>query len=294
MRVLVVGSSGYIGSNLVKTLEKNGIEVYSLSRKKNGRSFNLKKGKKYNISLNSLDKLEHIFLKTKFNYVVNAATHYSSSENDDYVKKAFMANILLSNYLTYFCLVFKVPLITLGTYLQDIDQTQINSTFYSFTKKNTQTVLRSVADFSDLKYIELLISDTYGPNDPREKVLTLIIKSLTGKKLKTSLGNQLINLVHIDDVCSAILSLLEGLSAKKIKYNQTFSIRSRTWITLRELSKACEEISGLNANISWGEKAYRGTEIFQAPKMSRIVPFWKPSIGLMQGLQGILEKKQTF
>jgi nucleoside-diphosphate-sugar epimerase len=292
MRVLIVGSSGFIGSNLVYALEKKGMEVYALSRKsENSKNFNLKKGKIYNISLVNYEKLESIFLETKFDFVVNAATHYSPQENNDFVEKAFMANILLSNYLIYYCLVHNIPLISLGTYLQEIDHSKIAPTFYSFSKKNTQSILKSVAKHSDLRYTELLISDTYGPMDPREKILSLIIRSLNGKELKTSSGNQIINLVHIDDVCNAIQGLLIGLDSNKIKYNQTFSIRSRTWITLRELSKACEEISGLHANIKWGKKAYRGTEIFQVPKMSKIVPFWKPSISLLQGLQGVLMKK---
>jgi CDP-3, 6-dideoxy-D-glycero-L-glycero-4-hexulose-4-reductase len=292
MRVLIVGSSGFIGSNLVYALEKKGMEVYALSRKnENSKNFNLKKGKIYNISLVNYEKLESIFLETKFDFVVNAATHYAPQENNDFVEKAFMANILLSNYLIYYCLVHNIPLISLGTYLQEIDHSKIDPTFYSFSKKNTQSILKSVAKHSDLRYTELLISDTYGPKDPREKILSLIIQSLNGKELKTSSGNQIINLVHIDDVCNAIQGLLIGLDSKKIKYNQTFSIRSRTWITLRELSKACEEISGLHANIKWGKKAYRGTEIFQVPKMSKIVPFWKPSISLLQGLQGVLMKK---
>jgi CDP-3, 6-dideoxy-D-glycero-L-glycero-4-hexulose-4-reductase len=292
MRVLIAGSSGFIGSNLVYALEKKGMEVYALSRKnKNSKNFNLKKGKIYNIPLVNYEKLESIFSETKFDFVVNAATHYAPQENNDFVEKAFMANILLSNYLIYYCLVHNIPLISLGTYLQEIDHSKIDPTFYSFSKKNTQSILKSVAKHSDLRYTELLISDTYGPKDPREKILSLIIQSLNGKELKTSAGNQIINLVHIDDVCNAIQGLLIGLDSKKIKYNQTFSIRSRTWITLRELSKACEEISGLHANIKWGKKAYRGTEIFQVPKMSKIVPFWKPSISLLQGLQGVLMKK---
>lgn len=292
MRVLIVGSSGFIGSNLVYTLEKNGIEVYALSRKyANNKNFIFKQKKINNIALDNYEKLESIFRKTRFDFVINAATHYAPKENNDFVEKALMANIILSNYLIYYCLVHSVPLISLGTYLQEIDQSKIYPTFYSLSKKNTQSILKAVAKHSDLRYAELLISDTYGPKDPREKIMNLIIQSLNGKELETSPGHQILNLVHIDDVCNAIHGLLIGLKSKKIKYNQTFSIRSRTWITLRELARACEKVSGLHANINWGKKAYRGTEIFIVPKMSKIVPFWKPSISLLQGLQDLLMKK---
>ena len=100
MKILILGASGFIGSNLTKHLLKKNYEVYGTSRKK----INLKKKNFYNIILDVKKKKDFNKLsKKKFNFIVYLAAFTRPSSSISKKKEVFNTNIEgLRNTINYF------------------------------------------------------------------------------------------------------------------------------------------------------------------------------------------------
>src|SRR6266849_2891380 len=85
--------------------------------------------------------------------------------------------------------------------------------------------------------IWLMLSDTFGPGDSRPKLLNLMRSAAsTGKLLEMSPGEQLVDLVYIDDVIEAFKlaadrMLPDGMAAR----HEHYSVCSGTPIRVRAL-----------------------------------------------------------
>jgi nucleoside-diphosphate-sugar epimerase len=82
--------------------------------------------------------------------------------------------------------------------------------FYAATKNSFEQILNYYQASRDLVSVNVYLSDTYGPGDRRGKILnTWRDAALDGRVVKMSPGQQKLNLLHVDDVCSALLLLVE-------------------------------------------------------------------------------------
>ena len=60
-----------------------------------------------------------------------------------------------------------------------------------------------------LKVVFFILSDSYGLNDPRNKIINLIVKAVQeDKPLKMSGGEQYIDLIHINDIIEAVFAAI--------------------------------------------------------------------------------------
>ena len=81
---------------------------------------------------------------------------------------------------------------------------------YSAMKEAFQGIAAYYNAAYGLKVTNLELTDTYGENDPRRKLVNLWCNALNGKDLlPMSQGRQEIELVHRDDVVDAFLRLVE-------------------------------------------------------------------------------------
>ena len=94
--ILLTGSTGFIGSELLKYLSKNN-KVYITVRKKykiNSNNKNIIK-----IYFNSYKNLNYKIKKLKINTVIHCATHYVKNHNFEDIKKLSESNILFGNII---------------------------------------------------------------------------------------------------------------------------------------------------------------------------------------------------
>ena len=80
------------------------------------------------------------------------------------------------------------------------------STIYAATKQAFETFIDYYCDVARMQAITLKIFDSYGPEDPRRKLVKVLAEAaLNGQTLEMSGGDQRIDLVHIDDIVDAFL-----------------------------------------------------------------------------------------
>ena len=132
---------------------------------------------------------------------------------------------------------------------------------YAATKQAFIDMAKYYTEISELKFCTLKLCDTYGPDDTRPKILTLFKRiAETGETLDMSPGEQLIDLVYIDDVLDGFEHLILMLENDACIKND-YVLSSGHPIRLKDLASMYEEITGKVLNINWGGRRYKQREV---------------------------------
>ena len=131
-----------------------------------------------------------------------------------------------------------------------------------------------------MKVIALKLFDTYGPNDPRPKLFRLL-KTVSERQepLAMSPGEQLIDLVYIDDVVKAYLIAAERLQAGLAYDHESYAVSSGRPISLKELVRTYEQVTGKKLPIQWGGRPYRPREVMVPWNRGEKLPGWEGASG---------------
>jgi len=137
-----------------------------------------------------------------------------------------------------------------------------------------------------LKAMTLILFDTYGPEDPRQKIFqSLRQSSLSGDRLRMSEGEQLMDLVFITDVVNAYAHASTLIQDPTFAATgKPFAVCTRQRIRLREVVRLYSEITGRRVEVQWGGRPYRAREVM-VPWEGPMLPGWKPEVGLEEGIR---------
>lgn len=162
---------------------------------------------------------------------------------------------------------------------------------YAATKQAFEAILSHYVVSAGLRVITLKLSDTYGPRDPRKKLLPLLLQ-LAGEgaaPLAMSPGEQEMDIVHIEDVVRAFHLAAERLLAGEVAGHEQYAVSSGAPVTLRQLVVLFEQALGRPLPIRWGERSYRPREVMQTWRQGLPLPGWHPAIGLAEGFARLLQ-----
>jgi nucleoside-diphosphate-sugar epimerase len=103
--------------------------------------------------------------------------------------------------------------------------------------------------------------------------------------LDLSPGEQLLELVHVDDVTEAFLQAHRLLRDDPHgAAGRRYSVRSEEPLRLREVVAQLEAVLGIKVPVRWGSRAYRTREVM-SPWRGPLLPGWRPSVSLQDGLR---------
>ena len=173
-KILLTGSTGFIGSALLGNLSKNN-KIYITVRKKN--KISLKNKNISKIYFDDYDKLNKKLKKIKVNTVIHCATHYVKKHNYDDLKKLSNANILFGNIILENLEVMNVKkFINFSTVWTNYNGVRGNFfNLYSVYKENFNNIVKFYSKFlKNIKFYNLNISDTFGKSDKRKKIINVL------------------------------------------------------------------------------------------------------------------------
>lgn len=293
LKILVTGASGYIGSELVTKLVASGSDVAIIKRS----SSELK------LLNNLLDKIKIFECDTSTESVINIV----KDSNPDVVvhlaslfiaehESADIQNLISSNLLFSTQIVEAMKqndikfLINTGTSWEHFNNSKYDPVcLYAATKHAFESILKFYVESNHLRVITLKLFDTYGPRDSRPKLVPLLQKlAQTGESLEMSEGQQLIDMVFIDDVIDAYLISIKRLLALGPKSNESYTVSSLNPVKLKNLVEIFEQASGTKLNINWGMRAYRSREVMTPWNTGCNIPGWQPKVGLFEGFCQII------
>ena len=171
-----------------------------------------------------------------------------------------------------------------GTVWQHYDAAPYSPvSLYAATKQAFSDLLVYYAEVEGLAVHTLELMDTYGPDDPRAKLIPFLLRAgRDGTTVPMTDGSQLIDLMHVDDAVGALLATADAPAGR------TYGARGDGAITLRELVDRFQHATGLTLNVEWGARATRPREMLRPWMTADPPPNWEPQIRLADGLRALV------
>jgi nucleoside-diphosphate-sugar epimerase len=246
MKLVVTGANGFIGRHLCKRLQLGKYDFHCLIRPESSRSF--------------FDKNNIPVIEADGNVKFLASLLKAKNINP-----LVLSNILFGTQLLDASVKADIKwFLNTGTFWQHYNGSIYDPVnLYAATKQAFEDIGRYYANAYNLRFCTLKLCDTYGPNDKRNKIFNLWEKiAKSGEVLNMSPGDQLIDIVHVDQVVDAYLRLIISLNSESNKENcESYYVSSNRKISLRELAMEYEQTHHVKLNINWGGRNYRKREV---------------------------------
>jgi nucleoside-diphosphate-sugar epimerase len=135
--------------------------------------------------------------------------------------------------------------------------------FYAATKQAFEDLLAYYHDAFALSCVTLKLYETYGPADPRPKLINLLIDAgLKGSPLDLSPGEQILDLTHVDDVAAAFVAAARHTLSSEISIFEAALVSGQR-MSLKALVSLVGEQFGEGLQVSFGARTYRPREVMQ-------------------------------
>ena len=210
--ILLTGATGFIGSNILKEIRLNN-KVFIIqrfeSKKKIKKTKNIKiiTFKNYNILSNKLKKI-------KVDTIIHCATHYKKEHIQKDILKFIQSNILLGNIILENLKKLNAKqFINFSTTWEDFDNKENNPrNLYAAYKKSFNCLIQYYKKkIPNINFIDLMIVDTFGENDKRQKLINTLRNNYIKKKTSKIISKRLyLNLINVEDIVNAVKILLKN------------------------------------------------------------------------------------
>ena len=290
---LITGGTGFIGSHLVRRLLESGWVVHLIVRESSAHSQPAEGSVGVHRFEGRLDELKKIVAAVSPSVIFHLASFFRAEHQPQEVAPMIESNLLFGTQLLEAATLCGVKnVVTAGTSWQNfIDGSYSPVCLYAATKQAFKDVAQYYVDAKGLKLITLKLFDTYGPNDIRKKLFFAIKNAAeSGQPLLMSPGQQLIDMVYVDDVVAAFeLAGLRLISAQCAS-REEYMVSSGNLISLKELVGLIVKMSGVQVDIEWGGRPYRDREVMVPWCGGETLPGWVPKMSLEDGIKKYFSK----
>lgn len=288
-RVLVAGASGFVGSHLTDYLKNSGYVVGAIVRDKNNLSPQIRQEINYYEITNTdyHSQLPDVFKKFQPNVTINCITNFLREDNYQQISRLVDANILLPSEILQNCYRFDSKYLNISSFWQwGVNKKPLSRNLYASTKNSFDVILDYFFEKSVLPVTSVILKDTYGFDDKRDKIFNKILKAqLEEKSIELSSPKNLINLTHILDVVSGIENLINF-----DQFDRYYQLSSKSVISLSKLVSIFDKYSHKNLDIVWnGEENYE-SNILAKVMLSKPPKNWIPTVSIDDGIKDILRK----
>ena len=244
MNILVTGSCGFIGMHVCIKLLRLGFRVIGLDNINNYYDKNLKidrlnqiKLTKENFKFYEIDlivkiKINKIFAKHKFNYVVNlaaqAGVRYSIEKPEKYIESNIIGffNILEAcryNEISHLLYASSSSVYGLNSVfpLEENNNTNNPISLYGATKKANEVMSYTYSHLYEIPSTALRFFTVYGPWGRPDMAPIIFAKAIMSNRPINlyNNGNMIRDFTYIDDVVYAVVKLIKKAPIKKISSN---------------------------------------------------------------------------
>lgn len=254
-KVLVTGGLGFIGSNLVRELEKRGYETWVCDLMHSWQPRYVR------CDVSKFAQVERLFAEQDFDYVYHAAAEYGRWNGEDYYENLWATNAVGTKNIVRvqekqkFRMIFFGSAEVYGDYngvmREDVMDTvpikQMND--YAISKwVNEMQILNSAAMFGT-ESVRVRLFNVYGVGEHytpyRGWIPKFIHKALRNEPYTVYLGHKR-TLEYVEDLCRTFVNVIENFKAGEI-YNlggdKQYEIKYVSDLILKNLSKDDSKVS---------------------------------------------------
>lgn len=279
MRIVLIGASGYLAGHVSRQLRMADHEVIDYHRR---------------VPLTPLPDDARVVTATvdlpaaiaedRPDLVINMANLYTRQGDMKTIARLVEVNSLLVSILAESCLDTGARLLHIGSAWQaDLSAGSLGLTeapIYSLHRGVASSIGRWYRMHRGLDFAELAIADTYGPDDPRGKVITQMLASAQIGAPEFSLGSQDPTLypVHVDDVASCVVTAVGNTRPVP---NEPWLCAWQPGISVAQLLVIVNDLYGLAMVPRFGSQPPRPE--LDLDRFTRL-PSWRPRISPREGL----------
>lgn len=252
MKIVVLGSTGYLGSKLVKRFVENGHEVLCL--KLPTASLDNLSDILERIQLCDIADYRQIVCQKQYQCLINTACRYPRDITDDI--EMFGANLfvpldiflcsLRSGVKRYF---------TIGTGLPS----DFNA--YAMSKKKLTEIMQwygSHSPFGKIEICNIALENFYGSDEPKNRFIPGLIEKLKkNESVDLTTGEQIRDFICIDDVVNGIAKLLEY---PQLPEYMDFPLGTGEGIEVRKMVEYLRDLIGSKSDLKFGAVMKRQNE----------------------------------
>jgi dTDP-glucose 4,6-dehydratase len=221
-KILVTGGAGFIGTNLVKELQKRGHDVLALDL------YNTERSNYIRADVRHFRQLERVFERASFDYVYHLAAEYGRWNGEDYFENLWQTNVIGTKHLLRlqekhkFRMIFFSSAEVYGDYdgimSEDVmvnnpirDTYQMND--YAITKWAGELMCMNSAKMFDTETVRVRPVNCYGPhehyNPYRGFIPKFIYHALFNKPYTVFKGHKRI-IDYVEDSCRTWATIVEN------------------------------------------------------------------------------------
>ena len=271
MKIIVTGSSGFIGYHLAQKLLELNHTVYGIDsinnyydvKIKNNRTKELKKFKNFfflKVDLKNKAKIEKYFKKIKINLIINLAAQAGVRYSITSPQKYFDNNILGFFNLIEFARKYNIKNIVSASSssvygenkkipFSENDRVDNLTQFYAATKRSNEIIGEVYSKIYKMNFTFLRLFTVYGPWGRPDMAMVKFVTNIIKKKGIDvfNKGNHHRDFTYIDDIVDGIIKAC--FKKKKHKY-RIYNLGSGKKIVLTKLINTIQSKLGLKAKIN--------------------------------------------
>lgn len=263
VRILLTGGTGYIGRYVAEACLDCGWEVHLLTRP----------GSIFPPALDgrvgrhdhqpTFESLDAVLRAVRPECVAHLASAPAGARDPEQVRQTIETNVTLPTLLLEAMAVNGIGrFVNTGTFWQHYrGEAFCPVDFYAATKQAFQDVVRHYTVNRGLAAITLKLFDTYGPDDPRRKIVTLLVDAARkGGDLGMSGGEQILDLTHVADVGRAFAHAIALAMAAPGGHEASYFVSGER-MSLKKLARVVTAAAGQHFAPRFGALPYREREI---------------------------------
>jgi len=285
-RALLSGATGFVGGRLARRLVSQGWDVHVITRP-SSKIAGLA-GLPLVIHVDDgVGPLHGIVAAAAPEVCFHLAGRFVGAHRDEDIVPLITDNLLFGTRLIDAVAAHgDCHMVNAGSYWQSAGGASYHPVaLYAATKQAFQDVMQFYVESAGLRAVTLKFFEIYGPADPRPKLVNLLLNAaLTGNALGVSPGEQLIDLVHVDDAAEACCCAARSIGAANWLTQPSYAVSSGAPLVLRALVDRIGQIIGKEVPVEWGRTSYRWREMMQPWDVAPIVPGWVPTVSLDDGI----------
>jgi len=295
-KYLITGSTGFIGSVLLRKLINEGNEVHIILRKES-HNWRIKdlldKTIIHQSDLSKLDEIKTIIKKSSPDIIYHLATNGAYSYQND-ANQIIQTNFLGTWNLLQACNEIDYKLfVNTGSSseygfkqyaMRETDIPEPNS-YYSVTKASSTMLCSFIATQLNKPIVTIRPFSVYGPYEEPTRFVPTLMKSLMfNTEMKLVSPNTARDFIYVDDMVNAYLKINE----LKKHAGEVFNIGSGLQSTLGDFVNLSIKISGKTGNFQWGamnQRSWDSNTWVSDISKARAYLHWAPKVNLEEGIK---------
>lgn len=283
-QVLITGATGFLGRNLAERLLADHSEV-TIVQRDGSTSGDIaaeleKRGavvERYSDSAGLRDIVQRVQPATVF----HLATLYTRQHTPDTIDGLLDANVALGTHLLESLVGSTATVVSALSFFQYRGGEYAPYSLYSAFKEAFAVVSGYYRDVAKVDVREVVLYDTYGPGDSRDKLVPHIVAAFAnGHELQLGPSAQLMNLLYVDDVIAGLRVAAGGDGRSRS------AIRSSEPISVGDIVATMTKVTGRTISLNFAEDR----SVSDLPLVSNdwAVPAgWTPETDLETGLNTV-------